>query len=1147
MNKFTDFKTYNFIIRAFRRFSAAVAVLSLAMLCTLQAWPLDPSRYAASSRLASGKWAKLQVSETGMQLIPNATLRNLGFSDPSKVRVFGYGGRMLPETLDASMPDDLPLAQSVVTPAGIVFFGHSTAGWTRKPSGIMEFTHTLNPYSSQAFYFISDSQDSIPDITDASSPESVTGDPITVFTERILHENDLIAPSNTGRVILGEDFRSQTTRNFPFNLPGNTGDARMRMAFGAKVTNGQSSFIVTANGNLLPATQADKIPGISSSETFLNYTKTVKSIPDPGDKLNLSIKYNYSGAIFTAALDYIEIEYPRLLQLASGELYFSLSPSSPAKAEVRGCSQSTVIWDVTDPADIKNIPFTLSEQTASFSLDAGYHEFVAFEPSKISRKVSPAGKVSNQDLHALAAPGMLIISPQEYLDAARRIAALHKETDGLHAEVLTPQQIYNEFSSGTPDVTAFRKLLKMWFDRANGVPGQYPGYCLILSRPTYDNKMVTLPVKRAGYPRIPIWQSPDGFSESSSYSMDDYIGMLADSRPGYAPDFASQTIHVAVGRMPVKSVMEANNAVAKLEKYVKSPALGAWRNNVLVIADDEDNAAHLDQAEVVINRLRKSGNGNGFLYEKLYLDSYPRSMTTQGATYPEAKQRLLDKLSEGVSFLNYIGHANAREWGHEKLLTWTDITSLKNSNLPFIYAATCEFMNWDSDEVSGAEEMWLNPNAGTIGMICPSRKVYISLNGTLNANTAPYVFAKSSDGLSQRIGDIMIAGKNATTNETNKLRYGLIGDPAMRLPSPTLNVVVDSIAGVSLDNADDLPVIQARSKVEISGHVGDINGNLASDFSGTLSLSLFDAEKVVETYGNGENGKVSTYNDRKTRLLSSKVKAENGTWKAVMLLPAEIENNFSPALISLYASDNLGREANGACEDLYVYGFDENALDDFDAPTISEFYLNLPSFADGGESGPNPVVYAKFTDPSGINISDAGIGHDMTLTLDGTKIFDDVVLHFNPDPTSAEAGSIEYPLSDIEPGEHDLSLTVWDNANNSATATLKFNVRAGWQPTISGLTTDVSPASSSVNFLIDTDSPYGAEAIRIEVFDLMGRRVWLHEDSLSGSSAPISIGWDLRDYSGCRVARGIYLYRATIVTAEGAEISKTNKLAVTAG
>ncbi len=1119
-----------------------VALAFIFLVGIIPVYSISADSYASSSKLASGNWAKIEVSESGMQLISNATLKKLGFSDPDKVNVYGYGGKMLPERLYESMPDDLPLIPSVRTSAGIVFFGHNCFTWENVPDNTT-YAHSNNPYSDNSYYFISDVDPSRATPATSEQISGNNGNIITSFIERIAHEQDLIAPTNTGRTLLGEDFRTQKKRDFSFNLPGITGSAVVTVCFGAYTTNGSSSLLISANGERLPSTNSDVIPAVTSENTLFQTTTTVKEVESPGERLTLTIEYSSSGALFTAALDYIEVEYERELSLSGNELYFYLNPTITSTAVIGNCSESTIIWDVTDPLNPENVEYSLSGSEASLAVPAGYHEYVAFNAAGISRQVSEVGKVTNQDIHGIEMPQMVIITPETFKAAAQKLADLHAATDGLKVAVVTAEQVYNEFSSGVADVTAFRKMLKMWYDRAAGE--DYTQYCLLFGRPSYDNKMVTATVKNAGYPRLPIWQSLSN-TKGSSYSTDDYIGMLEDNTYG-SINMATANIQVAVGRMPVKSISEANTAVAKLQKYLTSPKLGSWRNSVMIIADDQDSGQHLDQAEKVYDAMTSNGNGANFVYEKLYLDSYKLSYGATGAVYPEAKQRMFDLFSEGVGYVDYIGHANPKSWGHESLLTWTDINSMSNTNLPFIYAATCEFLRWDDDDVSGAEIMWLNPDAGVIGMICPSREVLIRSNGVLNEYTAKYVYMRNSDGSAMRVGDIMINGKNDYTGDTNKLRYGLIGDPAMSILSPDYLVNLTSIDGIDVISSDEMPVIPARASFGISGIVTDFDGNMVDDFNGIVEIKLYDAESVVTTNGNGSDGVVSTYNDRKNRLFIGRVKVANGTWTATVNMPPEIENNYSPALISLYAYDESGREANGAFEKFYVYGFNESAPEDYEGPSVNEFYLNSASFTDGDLVSPSPIIYASFSDPSGINVSDSGIGHSMTLALDGKTFYNDVNLYYTPDADNSLSGSIAYPLQGIEPGDHTLKFTVWDNANNSTSKELTFSVSASWLPEITRLTTDVSPASTSVNFIVATDGANGNMDCTIEVYDLMGRRIWTGESStLSATGTTATIGWDLCDKNGGRVSRGIYIYRAIVTTANGATIVKSNKLAVAA-
>ena len=1098
----------------------------------------EPEFYATSSALSRGSWAKIEVKETGMQFLSDATIRSLGFNDPEKVNVYGYGGVMIPENLDS--PDDLPMVATQRVNGGIIFFGKGSVGWEQKKNSENQYTHLSHPYSDVSYYFISDSNEERKTPKESAAIEA-SGDPITSFIERLVHEQDLTMPMTSGRLILGEDFKSTPTRSFRFQLPGNQGDAIMTTTFGSKTSGGTSSLVFTANGKQLDATKSDQM-AYSSSKLIVT-TSTTKRISNPGEVLDLNIRFNGSGTVITAGLNYIEIEYPRTLKMGSGELYFYVSPTTSRSVNIEGCTGTTVVWDVTDGENPSLVRTQLSGSTLMFNTGEGYHEFIAFDPAKVNRSVTPGAKVNNQDLHSLEAPGMLVICPPEYMSAARRLEALHQKTDGLKLTILTPDEIYNEFSSGKPDVTAFRKLLKMWYDRAEGRDGEYPMYCLIMSRPTYDNKMVTSIVKNSGYPRVPIWQSPSGETETTTYSTDDYIGMLSDVNGSF--NIGSSQIQVAVGRMPVKSLNEANTALDKLEEYLLKPDLGNWRNNIMVIADDQDNGVHLDQAENVVAAMRGTRKGLEFLCEKLYLDSYPMEYTSTGAAYPLAHQRMMNKWNEGLAFINYIGHANPKTWGHEYLLTWPNIVSMSNSRLPFIYAATCEFMRWDADDLSGAEALWLLPNSGVIGMICPSREVLISANGVLNKSTAQFVFEEDAEGNSLSVGEVMMRGKNSSNTGTNKLRYGIIGDPSMRFPWPKNDVVVEEINGVELTPEGEFPVLKARQNVTLSGKITDKDGNLLEDFNGIAEIVMYDAEKVVTTNGNGSDGLVSTYNDRKTRLFVGRTKVTDGKWNTSFRMPSEIENNYSPALISMYAYDETGREANGSSEQLYAYGYDENVPDDFEGPKIIEFYLNHSNFENGDHVSPTPVLTARFYDESGISVSEAGIGHNITLDLDGKTYFDDVAQYYIPDENEPGAGSVTYALGEVAQGDHTLRFTVWDNANNSTTATLNFSISALWKPTIETLTTDVNPATSNVNFIVATDGSTSSMECSVEVYDIWGRKVWRGEaPSMSGSNSRTTLGWDLCDFGGARVPAGVYIYKAIVKTNTGATVVKSKKLVV---
>ncbi len=1118
--------------------------LITALLCCLStiAHALAPDYYAANSVLATGNWKRVSIAQTGISFISNTELRSMGFSDPSKVNVYGLGGQMIPEFLFDGMADDLPLVPCVRTETGLLFFGVDAFSW-QSASGDTPYTHTFNPYSEDAVYFLSDR-----DVTTPERPH-INGTPtsstvITTFTDRRVHEVDQQAPSNTGRVLLGESFVTQNSRPFTFNLTDIADDdVTYKINFATNITGTGSSGMLNFTINGKPVgTEGVRTPPLTDSEQFMRVTQCTNTVSHTDSKFELGIKFNPSGAVNMARLDYIEVFYTRALKLNQQSLYFFEKNRNDVTLEVEGCNASTIIWDVTEPWNIRQVDYALSGTKARFNSPGGYHEYVAFNPGDKFPAVTGAKTVANQDIHGMATPDMVIIANAEFKEAAERIANLHRE-DGLEVYVLQPNEIYNEFAGGKQDVTAFRKLLKMWHDR----PGERSiKYALLIGRPIYDHKMVSSELAGLGYTPLPIWQSSTGTMETTSYSTDDYIAMLEESNPDvFSP--AIESMQVAVGRIPASTASEAMVMADKIERYMKTPDFGTWRNRIMLIADDGDNGIHFNQSEKVYSILTTTGNANAFQYDKLFLDAYKLVYTGTGAAYPDAKEKMLQAFNDGVGYINYIGHANAKSWSHENLLTWNDITSQSNRNLPWLYAATCSFGKWDNPSVSGAEYMLLNRNGGVIGIIAPSRTVYMAQNGQLNNHMANIMYTRDEEGKALTFAEAMRQAKNRYIGDDNRLRYCFMGDPALRIYNPAYTVKITEVDGQDVTGrVEEFPVIEALSKVVTKGTIIDTENNVMSDFNGTLHLQLYDAEQVITTNGNN-NGVALPYNDRRIKLTSTIVEVKNGQWEATLMMPAEIQNNYSPARIVGYAYSEDGSEANGSTEKLYVYGYSTNDNTDTAGPTVSAFYLNNADyFGNGGVINTKPVVFATISDESGINLSDAGIGHKMRLTLDGNKVFDDVNQYYTQDITDPCMGNIIYPMSELTPGDHTLALTVWDNANNSTTVETSFMVGAAIEPAIRDLYTDVAPATTAVTITCEIDRPNTAVETDIEVFDLNGKRLYKASSQMTTDYySRFSTKWDLTDNGGTRVPRGIYIYRATVRTPEGTYSSKSRKLAVT--
>ncbi len=1102
----------------------------IAFLASLCFFALHSSEWKEESVLSQGSWYKIGVERSGLQFISKSQLAKIGLT-PESAYIYGFGGRTISEKEPASAPDDLPPVACVRTEDGIYFFG------TGAVDIVSDNERTRNPYSSTGYYFISDRKpENLEFATEQRKP--VNGEKAAdTFVQRLLHEKELAMAANTGQLALGEDFRANNNQNFNFSLPGKvTDDVGIAVKFATRTTNGSSSLFVSANGQRLPSTTADNIAPVTTSERFIRTQLTEKKADVEGNDLTVGIQYVPGGAVFTARLDYIIASYLRKLELDSEPLIFELEPGA-VNAKIEGFVNAH-LWDITDPTTPVEITGDLDGETLTFSQTGNEkRRYVAWRKDmKLPEsQLTPLGQ--NQNLHALSVPDMLIIAPSQFHEAAERVASLHREKDGLEVTVLTPAEIYNEFSSGTPDVSAYRRLMTLWRQRG----GDKFRWCLLMGKPT--NNPRKLGKADNGVEPVLIWQSEGDESQTTSFSTDDFIAMLNDSGAGF--DMTSAKLDVAVGRMPVSSSEEALKAALKLERYVNNSDFGSWRNSALVIADDQDKGVHLEQAESVVKNLQAEGNGDDFYINKLYLDSYPLSLTPTGSAYPEAKAKMLKSWQSGELLIDYIGHANAKSWGHEGLLNWTDISTLKTSRPPFVYAATCDFGRWDDDsDISGAEEMWAMPDGGAIGLITASRVVYINSNGVLNNSTMRRMLTRDSSGKGRTVGEIYRDGKNGITgSDSNKLRYLLMGDPALRLLRPSLTVKIDSISGVSLSDArttGDLPTVKAGSKIEVSGRIVDCHGNLASDFNGFVEPAMFDAESPVETLGNGAEGKKMLYNDRGERISTSRGSVKEGKWRAEMLLPNDIAGNYSPALLTVYAASENGFDASGVTEDFYIYGWNESGEDDLEGPEISNMWLGSEAFVNGGLVADASMLHAEISDESGVYLGSGSIGRAMTIEIDGGDlILTDAAAFCTPvadDPTRVV---LDYPLPGLQPGTHSLRLKVWDNNGNSSEASLDFGISARSLKEEILVRPDHNPATTGVEFIVSGSETDGLKPISLSIYNLQGHLLW-RTDKVENE-----LTWDLKDHGLNRVERGIYIYRVEMIDSEGHKRAVAGRLAVT--
>ena len=1123
--------------------------------CAMPAGAYDKSFYAENSKLASGKWVKISVKESGIYQITAEDIRSWGLgTDLSQIHIFGYGGAPLSQKMDENYADDLPQMPLVRTEGRILFYAQGPTTWKRL-SKSFEQVQEQHPYAISGDYLITnDSRFNDIEIPKAANSPA-GGTPVTTFTGRLYHEQEIDNPGETGRRFLGESFATTKSQTFKFTLDDRVEGEPVSVytSFAAKTGSSYSTVTCSYNGTQLPVTDGDLIARTTdlTHTHFFETTGCLKSFDLEGtNDLNYTISYSSSGTIYMARLDYITVNYVRSLKLKNGSLAFGYhEASSDKKYRLAGTGSTTRVWDVTVPyAPMQLNAVADGDNGLAFSpAISGRREFVAFEESGTYSHPDYIGEVSNQNIHGEPTPDMIILAPSAYLEQAGRVAALHEDYDNFRVLVLDHEKVFNEFSSGTRDAMAYRRLCKMFYDRGTSSDGHKFGYLLLFGGGSYDNRLVGTNASVLNFPHLLTWQSVRSDDENNSYTSDDFFGILDDeSSMG-----VNEKMNVSVGRMIVRNASEARAVVNKLEKYMTKPIYGSWKNQVMLVADDENEGIHMIQSLAMDSIMRASG-GADVVRNYVFIDAFNYVSEGGARTYPDARAKMFNRLNEGTLWWNYIGHSSTQNWTAEGLLKRADVeTNLFYKRLPVLYAATCEFCRFDNSVTSSGELVFTNPNGGAIAVICPPRLALIQSNGALSNAMARYIFSRDEKGRPQRIGDILrLAKKDLSASTDNHRRYFVFGDPAMRLAYAPYTAQVKTINGKPVDS-NNMPVFKAREQVEFAGDILDFSGQVATNFNGSIVSTLYGCQESVTTHGyGGDDGRQVTYLDRPNRLAINVDSVNGGHFTVRVIIPSEVNNeydNYSPSMINLYAYDSRDTlEAKGANSDFYIYGYEDDEVADTIGPNIITMGLNDETFVNGSDVNESPLLLATVSDDSGVNFSSAGIGHSMTLTLDGTISYNDLLSYYTPQfAEEGTLGSISYQLNDLATGPHTLRLRVWDVYNNVSEKTISFNVVKGLAPEIADVYCAANPASVETSFYVKHNRPDAVVTVTIEVYDLLGRRVWSTTQSGRSdmyTSTPVT--WDLTDAGGRRVPRGIYVYRATISTDGIKEATKAKKLAV---
>ena len=1026
-------------------------LLSVLLMIALGTTAKAQGRYAEHSVLREGNWAKISVAESGFYELTDELVRKAGFSDASKVKIYGYGGALHPERLTGdylTATDDLKELPTCTMNGKRVFYGVGPVNWYNKES----LARTRNPYADYGYYFLTESED-----------EPLTTDSATLVGQHYpanhdyhqLYEVDNYAWYHGGRNLFDKTlYTIGTPQTYKLKATGSTG--RIGIALTADA---DYEATISVNDSVIAT--------ISKKITLDSYTKADEQLWQY-DLQNLKAENTIS-----------------ITQTAGGNLrldYIDLQHAEPA-------------------------PITIGE------------------PAYVYR-------ITNQDHHADAATDMVIIIPtsQHLLAQAERLKAHHEQHDGLRVTIVPADELYNEFSSGTPDATAYRRYLKMLYDRAT-TPNDKPRYLLLFGDGAWDNRMLTS--EWSGYNTddyLLCYESENSFSQVNCYVSDDFFCLLDDEEViqttnGNSTTYAGKP-DVAVGRLPARTPDEAKTLVDKIISYAQNEYAGPWQNEICMMGDDGNDNSHMKTADKVATMIESTYPN--YNVDKIYWDAYQRTSSSTGYSYPDVTRLIKQQLQNGALMMNYCGHGAAYAMSHELVIKLTDFESQQSNYLPLWMTASCDIMPFDGQEENIGETVMLNSKGGGIAFFGTTRTVYATYNEVMNLAFTKHVLTPGmAIGEAVRLAKCELVEKSSDLT-CNKLQYTLLGDPALQLNTPRQKMVVDSINGMPATQGIKLA---AGSIVKITGHV-ELNNETDTDFNGIVTLSVRDAEETITCRLNDRSStgadKAFVYQDRTNYLYRGSENVTEGVFHFTFAIPKDISYTDGSGLMTLYAINaDKTRSAHGENESFELIG-SSTALTDSIGPSVY-CYLNSKNFKNGGKVNTTPYFIAELYDDSGINASGSSIGHDLELIIDGdmNQTYN-LNNYFEYDFGDYRSGSIGFSIPQLSIGTHKLLFRAWDILNNSTTTELLFEVSEDAGAGEFNVTCTQNPASTNTQFVITHDRPGSELKVTLDVFDLGGRQLWRQTDTVMATNDTVTIDWNLNVAGGSRLHTGLYLCRLTL-------------------
>ncbi len=1089
--------------------------------------------------LSSGDWIKVGITESGIYKIEASSLQKLGWKigtiKPTSLKIYGNGGSMLPQANKVARPADLlenavlmiGEEDGVLDSKDALYFYAEGPHVVQFDSIATRLFHQNNVYTDTSYYFITHGGAAGKRIQQSNLLKEESKQIITAYDDYWYHETEQYNLLHSGREWWG-DYMGLSALVIPTNLTNIVSKTPITVSLSA-IASAQVSTNIAVSGNNQKIGEGTF--GTVFGQTYTQRAQQFKGsfkvnlTTDISYPFNLSINYDNKGQLSAQAfLDYVGLQSKRSLLGYNQQQVYRFVPdhTDTLTYSISNIGTAWQLWDISKKYTPSRIVNNGNNDTR-FTLSGGktFRQFIGFNLPQAKVPVSWQ-QVKNQNIDQNATAELLIISPPNFVLEANRLADYRQNVSGLLTSVVTTHEIYNQYGSGKPDVTAIRDFVRHLYRKGEGTLK----YVLLFGDATYDYKNILK--NQSLYQRqswVPVYESRESLQPVYTYSSDDYYGFLDEEEGEWVESQAGDhLLDIGIGRLPVKTVQEAAVVVDKLIHYDSQDSKGNWRSKIEFVADDGDNEIHQSHADQLSKMI-----GDDFLTKKIFLDAYPQISVSNGQRVPAVNTEIKNAINRGSLILNYTGHGGVSGWAQEQVLTLTDMLSARgNNNLPLLVTATCDFGRYDDlSQVSGAELMVLSPKGAAIGALITTRPVYSSTNFLLNSAMYKAIQARTQEV--QRLGDLVKTTKNNALVGSLNRNFTLLGDPSMVLLQQSREIAWKAIPDT----------MRALEKVTMHGAVTMApDSMLDNDFNGTAFISVFGPLSSFSTLGD-EGDKVE-YKEYRNKIFEGVVSVKNGLFTLEFVVPKDIGLSYGVGRISVYAVDSERNIDISKQHNLLVGG---DASVEPNGSTVSiDAYLNDPSFKNGDTVTPDSDMFVKIETANGVNLSNTDLSHRLTAVLNDTL---ELVLndYFVADLDNYKNGTIYFPFENLPQGTYTVLLKVWDTYNNFSNYTFGFVV--GKRNGI-GFTSRLvypNPFQNEWNFELEHDRENDDIEVEVKIMSVSGAILGVEKWKYFNAAAKIKEGVKSPNLSTELNINQLYIYSIEIKSLTDNSVSrKSGKL-----